>query len=136
VQWHTEMPDPNVMLSVRLQDHYSVQKHHHARWLTATCRTESLDVDLCKGTSFICQYHLIAEALGCQCKWYLGRSPLLFRSTMMNSSTIGFAQNLQFHSIADASSATFLLSIHPCLAKGQGTSSVRKRLVRKHMVQK
>jgi len=136
VQWCTDTPDRNLMQSVGLQDHYGVQKHHHACWLTATCLTESLDVGLQQGTSFICQYHLIAEALGCQCKWYWGRSPLLCRSTMINSSTMRFAQNLQYHSIADAISATFWLSIHPCQTKGQGTSSVGKHLVRKLMVQK
>jgi len=72
------------------EGHHGERKHHHA------CRFRpnlqyyllAVGVALQQGTSFICKYHLVAEALGCQRKWYLGRSPLLCRSTMVHGSTI------------------------------------------------
>jgi len=69
-----------------VQGHHGERKHHHA------CRFRpnlqyylvALGVALQQGTSFIYKYHLIADAPGCQCKLYLGRSPLLHRSTTVN----------------------------------------------------
>ena len=57
--------------------HHGLRSNHHACWLTATCSTETPGVGLQHGISFISNYHLPSEALGCQCKWCLGRSPLL-----------------------------------------------------------
>jgi len=48
----------------------------------------SLGVGLQQSISFICECHLIAESLGCQCKWYWGRSPFLCGSNTLNGSTI------------------------------------------------
>ena len=73
----SEAPGPHMMRSTGLQVHHGLQSNHHACWLTATCNTEASGVCLQQGRSFICNSHLPSEALSCQCKWYLGRSPLL-----------------------------------------------------------
>jgi len=91
-------------VTLAVQEHHSERNNRHAcrlfccsavRWCTEVqvqTRRRVLDgyaqaPGLQQGISFICKYHLIAEVLGCQCKWCLGRSPLLCRSTTMNRTT-------------------------------------------------
>jgi len=122
------------------EGHHGERKHHHA------CRFRpnlqyyllAVGVALQQGTSFICKYHLVAEALGCQCKWYLGRSPLLCRSTAVNRMQVHTKLAIPFNSRGHLG---HLFAVKTCLSgKGASTCSFQKHLARNstghHGVQK
>lgn len=56
------------------------------RWTSkqlALCRL----FESCPKVYFVCKCHLLSEALGCQCKWYLGTSPLLSKGTTLSGTS-------------------------------------------------
>jgi len=77
----------------------------------------AVGVALQQGTSFICKCHLIAEALGCQCKWYLGRSPLLCRSTAVNRMQVHTKLAIPFNSRGHLG---HLVAVKTCLSGKKG----------------
>jgi len=99
----------------------------HVGKFEATCNTEAPGVGLRQGISFICKYHLLSEAHGSQCKWYLGRSPLLCRSTMVNRIQVHTKLATPF---SNRGHLGHLFAVKTCLSgKRASTYSFRKHLV-------
>jgi len=79
------------------------------------------------------QIHLIADALGCQRKWYLSRSHLLCRSTTVNRMRVRTKFEIPFNSRGHLRR---LFAVKTCLSrKRASTYSLRKHLARNHLVQ-
>jgi len=79
------------------------------------------------------QIHLIADALGCQRKWYLSRSHLLCRSTTVNRMRVRTKVAIPFNSRGHLG---HLFAVKTCLSrKRASTYSIRKHLAPNHLVQ-
>jgi len=114
VPWCTEAPGPHLM--------------QRAGKFKASCNAEAPGVGVKQGISFICKYHLLGDALSCQCKWYLGRSPLLqeHHSERKHRHACRFKLNLQYLLIAETLWDTDWLSICACLVRGKDTSAIQQ----------